>query len=118
MNMNEFSESEAELLSSPSAAVVGPFDPGHDRDLEFVSGGRSAVAALVERESLFTVFLALPPGRTSMSVTAALTSALSKLSHRLAASLTWDQGKEMAGHEALLTATGIPINFCRQSSPW
>jgi IS30 family transposase len=60
----------------------------------------------------------LPDGRTSASVTAALTSTVKMLPRPLAASLTWDQGKEMAEHEALTTATGSPIYFCKPSSPW
>lgn len=93
--------------------------PGHwEGDLIIGRGGRSAVATLVERRSRYTVLVALPDGRTSASVTAALISTLTKLPRRLAASLTWDQGKEMAEHEALSTATGIPIYFCKPSSPW
>lgn len=93
--------------------------PGHwEGDLIIGRGGRSAVATLVERQSRYTVLVALPAGRTAASVTDALTSTFTKMPRPLAASLTWDQGKEMAEHEALSAATGIPIYFCKPSSPW
>ena len=33
-------------------------------------------------------------------------------------SLTWDQGSEMAEHDAISQALGMPIYFCDPASPW
>ncbi len=32
--------------------------------------------------------------------------------------LTWDQGVEMARHQELTAATGVPVFFAERSSPW
>ena len=32
--------------------------------------------------------------------------------------LTWDQGVEMARHQDLAKATGMPVFFAERSSPW
>ena len=93
--------------------------PGHwEGDLIIGRSGRSAVATLVERQTRYTMLVALPGGRTAASVTAALTSTFNAMAPSEVVSLTWDQGKEMADHETLSAATGIPIYFCKPSSPW
>ena len=81
-------------------------------------GGRSAIAALVERTTRFTMLVRLPDGRTAGSLHAALTTALPSLPDGCVRSLTWDQGKEMADHARITADTGVPIYFCRPSCPW
>jgi IS30 family transposase len=49
-------------------------------------------------------------------------SALIKQAHKLPRelykSLTWDRGKELAGHRRFTLATDIDVYFCDPSSPW
>ena len=107
------------LIEDRPAEINQRTSPGHwEGDLIIGGGGRSAVATLVERQSRYTVLVPLPDGRTAASVTEALTSTFNTMPRQLLASLTWDQGKEMADHEALSAATGIPIYFCKPSCPW
>lgn len=41
-----------------------------------------------------------------------------KLPHELYRSLTWDRGKEMAGHKRFTVATEIAVYFCDPQHPW
>lgn len=96
--------------------------PGHwEGDL--VEGGRgadggSAIATLVERQTRFVILVALPGGKLSEHVAEQLSTAMGWLPRRLLASLTWDQGSEMARHTKFSLATGCPVYFCDPHSPW
>ncbi len=92
--------------------------PGHwEGDL--VSGTRSStVATLVERKSRFVMLVHLPGGHTADVVADALAEAITSLPSQLRRSITWDQGKEMAGHARFSVATGVPVYFCDPHSPW
>ena len=92
--------------------------PGHwEGDL--VSGTRSStVATLVERKSRFVMLVGLPGSHTADVVAAALAGAIATLPGQLRRSLTWDQGKQMAGHARFSVATGVPVYFCDPHSPW
>jgi IS30 family transposase len=81
------------------------------------SGG-SAIATLVERQTRFVILVGLPDGKVSEQVVARLATAMSWLPARLRASLTWDQGSEMALHGRFSVATGCPVYFCDPRSPW
>jgi IS30 family transposase len=81
------------------------------------SGG-SAIATLVERHTRFVILVGLPDGKVSEHVVARLTVAMGWLPARLRASLTWDQGSEMALHDRFSIATGCPVYFCDPHSPW
>jgi IS30 family transposase len=93
--------------------------PGHwEGDLIMGAGRRTAVVTLVERHSRFVLLAALPHGRTSADVVAALTAAFAGLPAALARSLTWDRGTEMARHAEFTLATEIPVYFADPHSPW
>jgi IS30 family transposase len=50
-------------------------------------------------------------------VTSRLTAMAESLPDRFA-SITWDQGVEMAGHTRFTVATGCPVYFADPHSPW
>jgi len=81
-------------------------------------GANSAIATLVERQTRFVILVALPDGKLSEHVAAQLTTAMGWLPERLRASLTWDQGIEMARHNTFSLATGCEVYFCDPHSPW
>ncbi len=78
----------------------------------------SAIATLVERQTRFVVLVALPEGKLSEHVAAQLTAAMRSVPARLRASLTWDQGSEMARHVDFSLASDCPVYFCDPHSPW
>ena len=93
--------------------------PGHwEGDLVF-GKHMSPVATLVERSTRFLILVALPDGNHKADAVAdALAAAVTTLPTRLAKSLTWDQGHEMAQHQRFTTATGMQVYFCDPKSPW
>ncbi|WP_342592558.1 IS30 family transposase [Paeniglutamicibacter psychrophenolicus] len=81
-------------------------------------GSVSAMVTLRERKTQYGIIVNLPRDHTAASVNAAITNAFSTLPPTLKRTLTWDQGVEMASHEALTKATGVPVFFAERSSPW
>ena len=74
---------------------------------------------MVDRASRFTILVHLPGQRhTCETVRDALVQALAMLPAQLRRSLTWDQGKEMALHDQITEALGMPVFFCDPHSPW
>ncbi len=94
--------------------------PGHwEGDLIIGSTStRSAIGTLVERTSGFVMLLHLPGDHTALTVSTAMIKAMNTLPDQLRRSVTWDQGREMAKHQEITMATGIPIYFCDPHSPW
>jgi IS30 family transposase len=77
----------------------------------------SQIATLVERQTRY-VMLAKVAGKDTETVVDALIKNARKLPHELCKSLTWDRGKEMAGHKLFTLATDIQVYFCDPRSPW
>jgi len=108
-------------ISARPAEAADRAVPGHwEGDL--LEGGRnaggSAIATLVERATRFVILVGLPGGKLSEHVAAQLAAAMGRLPRRLRASLTWDQGSEMARHADFSVATGCPVYFCDPHCPW
>jgi IS30 family transposase len=91
--------------------------PGHWEGDLLVGAGPSYVATLVERKSRFLMLVKVP-GSETQAVVAALTRRVRKLPKQLRRSLTWDRGKEMAGHKDFSLATDAKVYFCDPHSPW
>ena len=62
--------------------------------------------------------LAKVAGKDTETVVDALIKNARKLAQELYKSLTWDRGKEMAGHRRFTLATDIQVYFCDPRSPW
>jgi IS30 family transposase len=93
--------------------------PGHwEGDLLMGSGGRSAVATLVERQTRYVLLARLGRDRTTNRVIEALKQRIQTLPAHLGRSLTWDQGKELSAHKQFTVDTGVDVFFCDPHSPW
>jgi IS30 family transposase len=107
------------LISERPAEIEDRAVPGHwEGDLLIGQGQHSAIGTLVERQTRYTILLALPRGRTAESVREAIAERILELPEQLRQSLTWDRGKEMSEHERFTIETGIQVYFCDPHSPW
>jgi IS30 family transposase len=108
---------EAVSISERPASAEDRAVPGHwEGDLLF--GDRnSQIATLVERQTRY-VMLVKVAGKDTETVINALIKNARRLPKQLYRSLTWDRGKEMAGHRRFTLATDIQVYFCDPYHPW
>ena len=109
--------------------------PGHWEGDLIIGTGRSAIGTVVERSSRATILVHLPRlqgwgqmpvvkngpslgGYGAVAMNAALTASMTGLPAQLRKTLTWDRGKELAGHAAFTLATGTNVYFADPHSPW
>jgi transposase, IS30 family len=107
------------MISERPAEADDRAVPGHwEGDLIMGAASRSAIGTLVERSSRFVLLLHLPDGNRPEQVAAAATAVMGGLPDAIRRSLTWDQGKEMAGHARIAVDAGLDSYFCDPHSPW
>ena len=107
------------MIDQRPASVADRVEAGHwEGDLIMGRGNQSAIATLVERQARFVMLVHVPGEHTAEVVGDGVTGALTQLPASLRATLTWDQGKEMAQHQQIAAATGTSVYFCDAHSPW
>jgi IS30 family transposase len=57
-------------------------------------------------------------GYGAVAMSAALTTSMTSLPGQLRKTLTWDRGKELAGHAQFTLETGTKVFFADPHSPW
>ena len=113
------------MISDRPAEIEDRAVPGHwEGDLIIGStstrsaSGLWSIGTLVGRTGGFLMLLHLPGNHTALTVSTAMIKAMNTLPEQLRRSVTWDQGREMAKHQEITMATGMPIYFCDPHSPW
>jgi IS30 family transposase len=107
------------LISDRPPEIEDRAVPGHwEGDLILGRLGQSAIATLVERQTRYVMLLAAGRDKTRSHVCSLIAKKIKTLPKYLAVSLTWDRGKEMAGHQHFSVATGVDVYFCDPRSPW
>lgn len=108
---------DAVSISERPATAEDRAVPGHWEGDLLCGSKNSQIATLVERQSRYLMLVKLP-GKDTGSVTNALIKNARKLPQELYKSLTWDRGKEMAGHKRFTLTTDIQVYFCDPHQPW
>jgi len=110
---------EMTMIGDRPADVQDRAIPGHwEGDLITGAANRSAIGTLVERTTRYVILVHLPKTHTADATRDGVVNVMSDLPAGLRRSLTWDQGKEMAGHLEITASTGMSVYFCEPRSPW
>jgi IS30 family transposase len=108
---------DAVSISERPATVEDRAIPGHWEGDLLCGSHNSQIATLVERQTRY-VMLVKVAGKDTETVINALIENAHKLPQELYKSLTWDRGKELAGHKRFTLATDIKVYFCDPQAPW
>ena len=107
------------VISQRPAEIEDRAVPGHwEGDLIIGTQGKSAIVTLVERQTRYLLLARIGRDKTSNHVCAAIAKQIRTLPEHLVRSLTWDRGKELAGHVQFTVDTGVQVYFCDPHSPW
>ena len=107
------------MIDQRPASAETRLEAGHwEGDLILGVGCGSAMVTLRERTTQYGIIINLPHDHTATSVNTAVTEAFAAMPSHMKRTLTWDQGVEMARHQELTAATGVPVFFAERSSPW
>lgn len=110
---------EFNLITKRPAEVAERRRPGHwEGDLIIGAANASAILTLVERTSRFNLLGNLDDGYSADAVLACLVELFDRVPTGMARTLTWDQGREMAGHAEFARMTGIDVYFAEPHHPW
>jgi IS30 family transposase len=92
--------------------------PGHwEGDLIIGKNHASALGTLVERTTRLTLLVPLKK-KDAISVRKAFTKAFKRIPKKMAKTLTYDRGVEMAEHKIFSEKTKIQVYFADPYSPW
>jgi IS30 family transposase len=108
---------DAVSISERPAEVADRAVPGHWEGDLVCGSNNSQIATLVERHTRY-VMLVRVKSKDTKTVIDALIKQAHKLPRELYKSLTWDRGKELAGHKRFSLATDIDVYFCDPQQPW
>ena len=123
------------VFSQRPAEAADRAVPGHWEGDLIIGTGRSAIGTIVERCSRTTLLVHLPRlegwaekapvkngpplgGYGAVAMNTALRASMSTLPEQLRKTLTWDRGKELAGHAQFTLETGTKVFFADPHSPW
>jgi len=107
------------MIGDRPAEVEDRVVAGHwEGDLITGTKNRSAIGTLVERTTRYVLLVHLPLEHTADTTRDAVVAAMQHLPAELRRTLTWDQGKEMARHLQITTATAMKVYYCDPHSPW
>ena len=106
------------LISARPGVVETREEAGHWEGDLLVGNRVTAVATLVEPKTRYLILAALPGSRTAEALNNAIAAQLEAFPPTLRRTLTWDQGKETAGHKTLREKAGIEVYLCDPYSPW
>ena len=97
------------MIRDRPAYIQERLEVGHWKGDLIIGNCSTALATLVERMTRYTVLVQLPGKRTMEALNASLEAAFAQMTASLVRTLTWDQGKEIAGHSELAAATGLAL---------